>query len=269
MLIGAQKCGTSSLYKMFSDHPQICLSRIKEPHFFDIDENYAKGWTWYERLFEESAEKICVVEATPHYYRSRVAAERIFRWLPDIKLMLILRDPGERAYSNYWFNVGRGAERQPFDEIIRTEEGRERYITKGFYIDHIEMYLSLFGRDQLKVCLFDDLRKDSQQLMREMFDFLGLDAERKVIKRYSNPTAVPSNRLSTFCLDFYIKFGQLIPQCVRNGLAPLKQLFRNRFMQHEYPPIPWHTRSFLVDIFRDRNIALGEFLEIDLSAWNQ
>jgi hypothetical protein len=269
MLIGAQKCGTKSVYRMLSDHPQIGLSRIKEPHFFDRDENYLKGWEWYEGLFEESAGKICFIEATPHYYRSRFAAERIVKKLPDIKLMLILRDPADRAYSNYWFNVGRGAEQQPFEEIIRTEQGRERYITKGFYMDHIEMYLSMFDRDQLKVCLLDDIRKDSKQFMREVFAFLQLETELKIEKRHSNLTAIPSNQFSRFCINFYSNVSQLIPQRVRNSLVPLKKLYRNRFMQHGYPPISRETRSFLVDMFRDRNIALGEFLGRDLTAWNE
>ena len=183
--------------------------------------------------------------------------------------MLILRDPAERAYSNYWFNVGRGAERQPFDEVIRTEEGRDRYITKGFYMDYIDMHLLLFGKDQLKVCLFDDLRKDSQQLMREVFGFLGVDTDLTVGKRQSNPTAIPKNRFSNCCIGFYRSFVHLTPKRVRMGLTPVKKLFRNRFMKIGYPPISRDTRSFLIDVFRERNVALGEFLGRDLSAWNQ
>ena len=269
LLIGAQKCGTKSFYEMLSDHPQIGLSRIKEPHFFDIDENYLRGWKWYEGLFEENAGKICFIEATPHYYRSRIAAERIAKNLPNIKLMLILRDPANRAYSNYWFNVGRGAERKPFDQIVRTVEGHGRYISKGFYMDHIETYLSLFDKEQLKVCLFDDLLKDAEQFMREVFLFLQLDAEPKVEKRHSNLTSIPSDRFSSFCLKYYSRISQLIPQKVRNKLVPLKKVYRSRFMQKGYPPMSRETRLFLVDMFRDRNIALGKFIGRDLSEWNQ
>lgn len=187
MVIGVQKAGTTALFDHLADDPQIALSRVKEVHFFD-DETVdwsAPDYGAYHAQFEPTARPIRG-EATPIYVYWPGALERIARYNPAARLILMLRDPVERAWSHWKMEFARGVETRPFAWCIR--EGRRRlfdaepwgvhreysYVERGFYGEQVERLLTLFPREQLLILKADHLRRDPTRVLREVNAFLGL-----------------------------------------------------------------------------------------------
>ena len=114
IIAGAEKSGTSSLSFYISEHPDIYIPKIKELHFFDNSDNYSKGFGWYEKQFSGWSGEKAVGECTPFYMFDYSCAEKIKMQFPDIKVLFILRNPADRAYSNYWHQVRGGKEFRSF-----------------------------------------------------------------------------------------------------------------------------------------------------------
>jgi len=186
IVIGAQKAGTTALFDHLSDDPAIGLSDVKEVHFFD-DER--RDWAQpdygpYHERFDWAAPRIRG-EATPIYVYWPGALERIAAYRPDIRLILMLRDPVERAWSHWRMETARGVETQPFSWCVRrgrqrlferTPWGHDReisYVERGFYAEQVERLLALFGRDQLLVLQAEDLRGRPGEALGRVNAFLG------------------------------------------------------------------------------------------------
>jgi Sulfotransferase family len=195
LVIGAQKAGTTTLWKLLRDHPQLWLPDAKEAPFFSHSEVYERGWTSYlRRLDVPDGQNVLRGTVTPHYMHgwhdasTRTVAERIARVLPDAKLVALLRDPVERARSQHAMTVARGRERRGVDhamsESLRPEalrRGRSApddtnsYVVQGEYGRILGEYLSLFPRAALHVELSETLSLDPQGALRRILRFLGAD----------------------------------------------------------------------------------------------
>ena len=129
IICGTQRGGTTTLYHYLKEHPQICMSEKKEVHYFDL--NYHKSLQWYESHFKDCQNKKVktIGEASPFYMYLREVPERIDETLPDVKLIFILRNPVDRAYSHYWHEVKLGVEYLPFEEAIKREIAKENLIS--------------------------------------------------------------------------------------------------------------------------------------------
>lgn len=185
IVIGAQKAGTTALFDHLSDDPAIGLPDVKEVHFFDDD---SRDWDRpdyadYHARFDWSRPAVRG-EATPIYVYWPGSLERIKAYNPAIRLILMLRDPVERAWSHWRMEHSRGAEGAPFDWCIR--EGRQRlfrhepwghhrefsYVERGFYGAQVERLFGLFPRDQVLILQADDLRTEPQAVMNRVNAFL-------------------------------------------------------------------------------------------------
>ncbi|HVH03426.1 MAG TPA: sulfotransferase domain-containing protein [Amaricoccus sp.] len=205
VIIGAQKSGTSSLYRYLAQHPQVRESTVKEVHYFDggIEEGtdtYALGERWYRGHFplaSEMAPGVQAYEASPLYLLHPLAAERMARLLPRVKLVAILRNPTDRALSHYFHNVRKNAVRRCKEELApgaamaaeadrlapvlaRGDYGDEAYRAysykaRGRYLEQLERYWAHFPRESLLVLRAEDLFEDPAGLMGGLCDFLGLD----------------------------------------------------------------------------------------------
>jgi hypothetical protein len=140
LVIGAMKAGTSTLARALAQHPQVFVPRAKEVHFFD--HHFGRGLDWYRAWFEEAGAVPAVGEASPTYMHNEGAWLRMARTLPDARLIAILRDPGDCAYSHYWHNVRWGREPLSFREALAAEfrrlleappgrKGRYAYVDRG------------------------------------------------------------------------------------------------------------------------------------------
>lgn len=202
LIIGGQRCGTTSLYNYLLGHPQVLAPLVKEPQFFTYQ--WTRGTSWYRAQFPTNLRRrsprpgggrAVTFEATPYYLFHPCAAERAATVLPAAKLVVLLRDPVERAYSHYQHSVRQHMESVPFDEALELEPARlageeERlradstyhgtnhrvfsYLARGLYADQLERWLPHFPRESMLILRSEDLFTDPARTFRETLGFLGL-----------------------------------------------------------------------------------------------
>ena len=200
LIIGAAKSGTTALYAFLKQHPEIFLSTPKELRFFsytgpypeDLPEKYIhRGVTTredYEHHFENTGPAKIIGEASPMYLYTPGTAERIKGLIPQVKMLAILRNPIDRAFSAYthalrdWTETETSFKNALEKEPERIEAGWGilwHYTQAGFYAQQLSRYYDIFSRNQVKVVLYDDLVADALGLCQEVFNFLGIDPDFK------------------------------------------------------------------------------------------
>lgn len=186
-IVGVQKAGTTALHAILGLHPQLSMSTPKEIHFFD-DESLDWSNPPYARLdaaFNSSPDALLRGEATPIYCYLPECLERLKRYDPGAKLILLLRHPVFRAYSHWRMETRRGAEQLPLSDAIRSGRDRVRlapsglhptfsYVERGFYADQIRRILSNFPRDQVHFEIMDRLWTEPRKTVAEVERFLGV-----------------------------------------------------------------------------------------------
>lgn len=201
IIVGAQKSGTSSLFSYLTQHPAVEGSCRKETHYFDggLDprvHNYEKGEYWYRAHFplktKVASQKI-IIEATPSYLFDPSVPERIASLIPDVKIIALLRDPVERAISNFFHEVRAGREVRSMMQALNEEDdilapilasGEYKaadfitcsYKARGRYAEQIARYFQAFSREQVIVLSSKKLFADTDDTLALVFDFLGIDS---------------------------------------------------------------------------------------------
>ena len=201
IVIGAQKAGTGSLYYYLSEHPDIHPPLLKEIHYFDggLDpdrDSFALGEAWYRAHFPHPSRLGAgdrVFEASPLYLFNPLAPERMASRLPEVKLIVLLRDPAARAISQYFMSVRRGFERLPLMEALLAEDERlapvlaaqdykspvfihNSYKRRGCYAEQLERFLGHFHREQLLILDSGAFFTQPRKTVEEVFDFVGVDS---------------------------------------------------------------------------------------------
>jgi hypothetical protein len=193
LILGAQKAGTTALYAYLRWHPQVTGPSFKEVSFFD--RHYARGERWY-RAHMPVRRSGMVGEASPSYLFHPLAPERVARMLPKARLIVLLRNPVDRAFSHYQHEVALGREQLSFEDALAHEDDRMHgeidrmladptyfsdpwwnytYAARGRYTEQLERWLAAFPREQLLVLLTDELAADTDGTYRRALDFLGVD----------------------------------------------------------------------------------------------
>jgi hypothetical protein len=194
LILGCQKGGTTSLYDLVVQHPQVATAAEKELQFFSL--HYARGWDWYQRQFPKGQRwlrRLRSGEATPYYLFHPLAAERIARHCPRVRLVVLLRDPVERALSQYFHSVRLGLEHLELAEALAAEPQRltnaeaalgrgERhqshqehsYVSRSRYGPQLERYARLFPGEQLLVLRSETFFFNPQAVTDQVWRFLGL-----------------------------------------------------------------------------------------------
>ena len=175
IIIGAMKCGTTSLHDYLSYHPSISMSRRKETNFFVHHQNWSKGLGWYRSHFPEA--KAVVGESSPNYARYPVfpgVAERMHRVVPDAKLIMCVRDPIKRMVSHYIHSYSLGRENRPLETAFRQRENNP-YLLCSSYFYQLEQYLRFYDPEQIKLVVLEELDQNPAAALTEVFGFLGVD----------------------------------------------------------------------------------------------
>ncbi len=186
--VGAQKSGTTSLHDILNQHPDVFLPETKEAHFFDEDDKFKLGLNWYFKTFFEryNNEKICG-SCNPEYIYFEEVPERIFESFGgDVKLIFILRNPADRAYSHYLMSKRRCIEDLSFTVALKQEKSRINkdyfnktnfsYASRGFYLEQIKRYLNYFPKENMMFIRFeDDFIKNRANTIKEIISFLDLE----------------------------------------------------------------------------------------------
>ncbi len=213
-IVGAQKCGTTSLYKYLIQHPRILPAQEKEIHFFS--DKFHLGYSWYEKQFPCCPPGCITGEATPYYMLHPHAAQRIQAWSPHAKIIMMLRNPVDRAFSHYRYHVKLGAESLSFAEAIEAEPARlqgERdkmvvdesyqgnnyklysYLARGVYIDQLMPWFELFPKDQILIMKSEDFFSNPKVSFDKTLAFLALpDYEISSFKKFNEGKQAPMGK---------------------------------------------------------------------------
>ena len=205
LIIGAAKAGTTSLFDWLSQHPEVSASRIKEVKFFD--HNWSRGPAWYRAQFAPRRRHKVILEASPNYLWNRPVPERARDLLGAPKLIVLLREPVDRAYSHHAMKVRQGMETRGFEEALEAERERlapyagraeagdeaalgrfERfaYAAESRYADQLERWLAVFARENFLFIRAEDLFRDPRAELARTLEFLGLST-------FQFPDLVPQN----------------------------------------------------------------------------
>jgi radical SAM protein with 4Fe4S-binding SPASM domain len=241
LIIGAQKCGTTSLYHNLTRHPNIQPAGRKEIHFFD--QHYEKGLDWYRSFFPPVGlfKGMLTGEASPRYFFLPYVPRRVAQAFPNIKLILLLRNPVDRAYSQYYHNYRRRRVSESFETALALETAeplneeqlntllsdpvfnkkyrRTDYLARGIYIHQLNRWLDYFPLEQFLILKSEDFFKNPGKTMDRVFTFLGLE-----------PHAIT---------------------------------FFNKKNSYDYPPMNSAVRPKLLEYFRPFNRQLYHLLGVD------
>ena len=179
IVIGASKCGTSTLRNYLAKHPDI-LMITKEIQFFSCDDTYAKGLSWYESLFETEKSPKIRGEVSNLYSMQEVypkSVERIQNYAPDIKIIYCVREPMTRIQS-YWLEKRtHGGESVHYDFNTAVKLNRDKLVDSANYWRQINAYRNVFSDSQIHVIFFEDLIKNPHEVMKKCVFFLGVDTD--------------------------------------------------------------------------------------------
>lgn len=194
LIAGAQKCGTTAVFSALSTHPDICPSNPKEVHFFDTDEFFrdtSPDYTPYHNHFKPDTLNSLYGEATPSYLYWRTTPSRIQAYNPEIKIIIILRNPVERAYSHWNMSVLKGREPLSFRKALDAESARlaasatgqckpYSYMDRGFYSLQLARYIDAFPARNLLILRHEDLLTDFTQSHRHICKFLKISMPEEI-----------------------------------------------------------------------------------------
>jgi hypothetical protein len=275
IIIGAFKAGTTSLHHYFDQHPEVFMTIVKEPNFFSFDPNNpfhvgegkdlfkVKTLTEYERLFSTAPASAKKGEASPSYFMSPLAPARIHQTLPKCKLILSLRNPVERAYSAYQMAVREGRTTVRVEDVDLT---CDRRMLGSLYSEPLVRYLDLFDNDSFRVVLFDDLRRDANAIMQNLFDFIGVAEYHDIDTGYKfNPGGLPRRWMLHRLLNAIKKIPGIqnyTPRYIRSMVARI----RDRNLKKAQPLSPDIKVKWL-SYFRDDILRTQDLIGRDLGHW--
>ncbi|MCD6447555.1 MAG: sulfotransferase domain-containing protein [Thermoplasmata archaeon] len=283
LCVGAQKSGTTTLFNLLKQHPDIFLPKCKEIHFFDIDEHYNKGLKWYKKFFLDWKGEKAIGEITPSYMYFEKVPKRIFYTLGNnIKLIFILRNPIDRAYSHYWMSYRRGYEKESFERAIILESERLKkgifeqfhfsYINRGFYAKQIKRYFKYFPQNNCMFIIFEEFIKCPGKIFREICQFLNISSDfiPPKLNIKSNPTMKPISKTLVDLMNnskIIRSLGKLIIP-----YKPFRKYIRTKIYEWNLKPfnppkISKHLRYQLIKIFYPDIKELEKLINKDLTLW--
>lgn len=243
LIIGAQKSGTTSMIRLLTQHPDILPpSFLEEVHYFDMQ--YQRGDAWYLTHFPLRRKGKITCEKSPYYLYHPLVAERVAKYDKNIRLIVVLRDPVQRAYSHYQMMKRRGWESRPFrvaaeEEMKRVESEHARlakgeinfsivhqrfsYVARGRYVEQLDVWTKIFPRKQIYITTSERFARETHAVSLEIFDFL--------------------------------------------GLRPFVMKETKRYNTHRYDPLSSSDAKWLADYFHPFNLRLAERYGINIYEW--
>lgn len=284
LCVGVQKAGTTTLYEILKQHPDIFLPRkVKETKFFVYDEKFARGTQWYaNEFFSEWKNQKAVGEVDPAMMYEEKSAQRIFDSLgKDVKLIFIFRNPVARAYSHYQMSRQKGFEELSFDEAIAMENQRLKsdpekkfnfsYFSRGFYSQQVERFLKLFPQENFLFLVFeDDFIKNRKTTFDKIQDFLGVKYASLDLDIRSNEAAKPKSKelynLTRKKNPLRSALGKLLPKSVRRS-AQKFLTGRNAEVIQNSRLDPKREHELIHHYFIEEIHRLEKMIHRDLSTW--
>jgi hypothetical protein len=307
-IVGAPKAGTTSLYHYLDQHPAVFMSPLKEPNYFSSElrpENFCDelrpriesdmralgqyllsdlrekrfvglvcSWEDYLRLFQNARAEPAVGEATPCYLWSATAAQNIAARIPHARIIINLRDPADRAFSQYLNMVSERTTRRSFTEQVRANLAcvDKRFgpdwplLEFGLYYEQIRRYLDVFPREQIHISLYEDLERTPQRLIADLCAFLGVEGESAELDLSHRHHVPQLPRLPR--VNHVLKRSGLWPYLRSLAPRPLGPRLRSLLVRPRSDiRMDPADRDFLVGYYREDIRRLETLLDRDLSAW--
>lgn len=288
LLAGATKAATSSIYEYFHRHPDVVALPEDQYHYFSSG-IFGEHYHGLEREVESLADYRALLPQKPSHAKlgdfDRLtlhgprAPELVKGVNPKAKVMLILRNPLERAYSHYWMDVRECFETRPFFQAVREDHleyaaGSSEYcplIRLGYYAEQIRRFQNTLGAEQVRVWLYDDFCADSGKVFKEMCEFIGVDyvpvPEAGEIRE--NVAAVPRSWLSAMLLRARLTWLRPARELYIKLPRGLRRYVKNRFLTRriKVPPMPAEAKRFLTEIYKSDILELEKLLGCDLAHW--
>jgi len=282
ILIGVQKSGTTSLYRWLAEHPDVYGPQgMKDFPFFCRDKSYNRGLQWFSQFFDShKGEKIILHGSVQYMYFSSIVAPRIYSYDRNVKLIAVLRNPADRAYSAYWEARNKMVENiQSFEKAVEAEKKRLMqalplaarelsYIGHGFYYRQLMHFYNFFNREQIFIALFDDLKNKPHDLLMKIYEFLEIDNHFIPLLALHNPAKTPRSKILQ---GFLTKMPAPLPHRLKVFLY--KKGFHKAYFRDlnsklfKPPPLDSRIRRKLIDIYRGDILQLQDLLQRDLSSW--
>ena len=305
-IVGAAKSGTTSLYHYLDRHPEVYMSPIKEPNHFCTDirvEDFSpefrrhekeknlhladylngdmkqKHWGYfvtdkedYQKLFKNRTTEKAAGEVSNSYLYSGAAAANIRKEVPEAKIVMMLRDPAERAWSHYLANLRDGKTFLSFREELEKDRAKLHkgwgqsylYLEMGLYFEQVKRYMDVFPTGQLKIFLYDDFKKNPDKVMQELFSFLGVRPVAGPFKEKFNEAREPVNSRLLYLLS---KSG-LKKKVFHTIPLPLQKKVKDLFFRNSpVRQMAKADRQYLKGFYEDDVKKLEKLLGRDLKNW--
>ena len=277
IIIGGGKCGTTSLFYLLNQHPDICLPH-KETNFFRYDQGELRpngkinSLEEYQQLFSKKVKhEKATGEASPSYIDNEKAPYRIKELIPNVKLIAILRNPIDRCYSNYTFDIKNRLIDEKKTTFSQAFTENPDFIERGMYGKYLDVYYKLFSPEQIKIVLFDDFITKQRKVLQDIFHFLEVDdtfVYKSMAKK--NASGFPKNKYVTkfiltpsrFKSVITSIFKPFIPKEVRVNLWTI--LYNSSLKKAK---ISFEDRQKLIEIYREDILKLQTLINRDLSNW--
>lgn len=284
LIVGAAKSGTTSLFHYLNNHPKIYIPYIKECRFFSQLPTNFKGLgaeffvnsgirdkNDYFGLFENYEDKVCGDISNDYLYYYDASISNIKRYLgKDVKIIIILRNPIDRAYSNYMHHVRDGWEDCSFEEALIKESWRIKhnwawpyhYVKVGMYFNQVKAYLENFNN--VKVFLFEDLKKEL--FYKELFNFIGVDYIKIETNKVYNFSGIPKIKF----IQNLIRTDNFLKKIIKSLISSSskdKLLYHIQRINLRKIEMKEETREYLKEIYKDDVYKLSDLIKRDLSFW--
>ena len=288
IIIGAMKAATTSLYTYLKQHPEVFMTAKKEPKFFNNFNIHSKSklqgkgfnkittLEQYLALFQNATNELAVGEASPSYIFDKNCHSLIKQILPNAKIIAIIRQPIERAYSNFLhakraeheFEIDFEKAFSENDSVLQTGNKKHFYLEKGFYSIQLKRYFDVFPKEQIKVILFEDIIKNPKGITQEVFEFLGVDSSFiPNTSKKANVSGVPKGYLGWTVMK--LRKNNLIPDIEFSKVLPrflveliLKTVYSKPKKMNKELVKKLTRKYYLEDIKK-----LEKLINQDLSTW--
>ncbi len=266
LIIGSQKAGTTSLFQYLLQHPEVYFSEVKEVTYFVFDNLYARGEKYYHSFFSGYKNQKTVGSAYVHMLPCEKSIDRVFHYNPRMKFIVMLREPVSRAVSAYEYAIKNGWEdennsfRKALDlepSRLKSEEYDLTYFYNGLYHRHLKAWMKRFPAEQFLVLKQEDLRQQPQELMKRVFDFLGVSPRQvDTSKKYNVASGVHQKQLQKAMLNRNSALGKML-----GAVMPQKTRV---FIRSKVFPLIYRANTGKI---KERNVQLSSGEREELNAY--
>jgi len=281
LICGAAKSGTTSLYEILKGHDDVCMSVPKEPNYFR--NNYSRGIEWYSNCFDCDGER-CIGEASvSNMVDPDITVERIKETLgKNVKLLFLLRDPSERAYSDYFDSVRGGRidhEEGKFGRLIRGQVDLQdphvsnkshgnRILERGMYYDQIKQFIESFSRKNIKIMIAEKFYVHTKKEVNSVLRFLGVDVFESIEEDQYNEGDFPGLAYK-MVLPLRSLFNKYANSWMKRKTKQVRRYLQTSVLTKNKPKMKKEDRKYLIELYMDQIIGIEDIIGEELSGWKK